>query len=752
MKELGIEGARKILGKGYYSLRKLCSFYNIDFERRWGNRYGPFVPQNHKITKIEKLDIFVDVYDLEIEGTNNFIANEICVHNSCSDPNFQNIPVRDKEAKRYTRSGIIPSKGNIILDCDYCLARGTKIETIEGARSIEGIISDLEKGPVYVYCYNGHKQRIGISEVIKGSLIKKRAKVIEVGIDNGKSVVCTPEHKFMLRDGSYKEARYLNKGDSLMPFYTSKVNLGSKKKNIKVFYQRIHLNNGRKELAHNLISEDVLGKVIRKSKYVVHHIDGNGLNNSLNNLSIVTREKHMKIHAIQSWKTPKKKRTFAWVRSKEGRDSMSERSRKWWDSLTEEERIEFGKRVSKTMKDQKIGVGKNNTMCGRRHTEETKKKIALTKKKQQIKSFLGRKHTEETKEKISKANKGRISTRKGKKFGPLSKNMKRRLSKILKGKIPWNKGKHLSEDHKRKLTKAYRESKSKENHKVLFVRNKKYRNVYSISIKDTHNYALNAGIIVKNSSMEVRIIACASRDSFLIRMIEENRDVHKEEAMNIFCLDPSNVHKELRFHSKNGFVFPEFYGSYYENCAKNLWHVCREFHLKTQEGDNIFRHLSQQGISDYDRFEKHVKFIESDFWSKYKGVKKWQEKTFDFYGKNGYILQSTGFRLGGYMSRNDMLNYPIQGPAFHCLLYSLIHIGNEISSNMGTKIIGEIHDNLLFDCVPEEKEEIKKISTYIATEQIRKDWPWLIVPLELEWEETGVDQSWDSKKEVREEE
>lgn len=43
----------------------------------------------------------------------------ISYRSSSSEPNFQNIPVRDEEAKRYTRSGIIPSKGNKILESDF---------------------------------------------------------------------------------------------------------------------------------------------------------------------------------------------------------------------------------------------------------------------------------------------------------------------------------------------------------------------------------------------------------------------------------------------------------------------------------------------------------------------------------------------------------------------------------------------------------------------------------------------------------
>src|SRR2546422_2355374 len=50
-------------------------------------------------------------------------------------------------------------------------------------------------------------------------MTKAHAKVIRVTLDNGESIVCTPDHRFMLRDGSYKAAADLTPADSLMPLY-----------------------------------------------------------------------------------------------------------------------------------------------------------------------------------------------------------------------------------------------------------------------------------------------------------------------------------------------------------------------------------------------------------------------------------------------------------------------------------------------------------------------------------------------------
>ena len=95
--KLGRPKVSKILGHNYYRLLKLYEFYGVDPKRTWGNQFGSFVPGNHTITKIEWLHETDDVYDIEVEKYYNFFANEICVHNSSTSPNLQNIPNRDVE-------------------------------------------------------------------------------------------------------------------------------------------------------------------------------------------------------------------------------------------------------------------------------------------------------------------------------------------------------------------------------------------------------------------------------------------------------------------------------------------------------------------------------------------------------------------------------------------------------------------------------------------------------------------------------
>lgn len=262
-------------------------------------------------------------------------------------------------------------------------------------------------------------------------------------------------------------------------------------------------------------------------------------------------------------------------------------------------------------------------------------------------------------------------------------------------------------------------------------------------------------------ALEVRIICAASKDPVLRARLE---DPHTDWAMHIFKLKKEQVTKDIRFYAKNMFVFAMFYGSYYKSCAKSLWDVMKEKNFKTKDGIDMFDHLIKVGVlenkndfgdhknKNFERgFVLHLRKVEKEFWKDFAGVRKWQENNQAFYKKNGYIKLATGFKCSGYMTRNDLANYPIQGPAFHCLLWSLIEINEVLKRReMKTRIVGQIHDCCLFDCYPPEKDLVMKISNEIATKKIKEMWEWLDVPLVLEFEETLVDGSWFSKKEWRE--
>jgi len=251
-------------------------------------------------------------------------------------------------------------------------------------------------------------------------------------------------------------------------------------------------------------------------------------------------------------------------------------------------------------------------------------------------------------------------------------------------------------------------------------------------------------------SLEVRISACYNKDPVLIAYIEDTtKDMHRDMAMECYCLSKKEVTKEARFYAKNQFVFPEFYGSYYAQVAPSLWNVIERAGLKTSDGRYLHDHLYGHGIANYEDFERHIREVEERFWgNRFKVYAQWKLDWFRQYLRVGGFDMLTGFRVDGVYKRNDVINYPVQGSAFHCLLWSLIQLVRWLEKKrMESVIVGQIHDSIVADVTPGELDDFLAKAKYVMTVAIRKHWPWIIVPLVIEAEVS--DTNWFEKKEYK---
>lgn len=267
---------------------------------------------------------------------------------------------------------------------------------------------------------------------------------------------------------------------------------------------------------------------------------------------------------------------------------------------------------------------------------------------------------------------------------------------------------------------------------------------------------------VDYSGIEVRISECYHKDPNMMKYIlDPSSDMHRDMAQQIFLigkLDKSQPeHKQLRDATKNGFVFPQFYGDYYKGCTEVLalqWGKLPKDKWKPGQGIampggiTLSDHLINKGIKSYEDFEQHVKDVEYDFWmNRFRVYQDWKDRWWRDYQQQGYFEMFTGFRCSGVMSRNDTINYPVQGSAFHCLLWSFIEL-DKIQREEGwdTKLIGQIHDAIILDINPDELDHVMKTVQRVTCIDLPKAWPWIIVPLDVEAEVCDVDAPWNEKK------
>jgi len=266
---------------------------------------------------------------------------------------------------------------------------------------------------------------------------------------------------------------------------------------------------------------------------------------------------------------------------------------------------------------------------------------------------------------------------------------------------------------------------------------------------------------------EVRVSACNHGDPVMANYImDEKTDMHLDTAKQCFMLTDDLITKEnkkdIKFFGKNNFVFAEFYGSWFLSCARALWKSIHEKEVVLGNGQTIIQHLASKGITklgelfkvrgkwetEKGTFIEHIKKVEDDFWNnRFKVYKQWKIEHFEKYQNQGYFDMFTGFRCSGVMGFNDAVNYPIQGPSFHCLGWVFIKVSEWIKENkLKTKVIGQIHDSIIMYVHPSEVSYVYERMKQMIEVELMQAWKWITIPMKADFEATPVDGSWYDKK------
>ncbi len=312
------------------------------------------------------------------------------------------------------------------------------------------------------------------------------------------------------------------------------------------------------------------------------------------------------------------------------------------------------------------------------------------------------------------------------------------------------------------LARTYRSSSSNPNFQNIPIRDEESMKICRGALYPRPGHQL---LEIDFGSLEVRIAACYHKDPTMLDYINNPKsDMHTDMAKQIFMLDglDKNIasHNILRQAVKNGFVFPQFYGDYFKNCAENMavtWGKLPKSRWKNGQGIQIEEdyylsdHLISNGIKSFDKFTNHLEDIEHDFWSnRFPVYAQWKEDFYEKYQKCGYVDMFTGFRCSGVMRKNEVINSPIQGAAFHCLLFSFIELDKvQHKQEWDSKLIGQIHDSAIIDCNPSELQHVAKVAKRITCELLPKTWNWIITPLDVDMAVSSVDKSWAEKEKFK---
>ncbi|MEG3438356.1 DNA topoisomerase (ATP-hydrolyzing) subunit B [Pannus brasiliensis CCIBt3594] len=187
-----------------------------------------------------------------------------------------------------------------------CFQGDTEIALADGRSiSFKQLVAEQAEGKEH-FCYTiRHDGTIGVERVINARITKKNAEVIKVTLDNGETIICTPDHRFMLRDGSYKPATSLTPDDSLMPLYRKLSDTGEPGSTIEG-YEMVWNPASDSWLFTHLVADWYnrwRGVYSVEEGEHCHHIDFNKLNNNPTNLQRLSSADYLALHRHHIEKT-----------------------------------------------------------------------------------------------------------------------------------------------------------------------------------------------------------------------------------------------------------------------------------------------------------------------------------------------------------------------------------------------------------------------------------------------------------------
>jgi DNA polymerase I len=218
------------------------------------------------------------------------------------------------------------------------------------------------------------------------------------------------------------------------------------------------------------------------------------------------------------------------------------------------------------------------------------------------------------------------------------------------------------------------------------------------------------------SQVELRIMAAFSQDTSMIEAFKNGRDIHATTAAKIFQVPLEKVTSDMRRKAKTA-NFGIIYGISAFGLSQRL---------------NISRSEAKEIIDAYFKEFPAVKAYMDDCIEKARK----NEYVETILGRRRYLrdINSRNMTMRGFAERNA-INAPIQGSAADLIKVAMIQVHHWlIKEKLRSKMILQVHDELVFDAYKDEVELLKKEIPRIMSNAVKIE-----VPLEVE---TGVGENW----------
>jgi DNA polymerase I len=222
------------------------------------------------------------------------------------------------------------------------------------------------------------------------------------------------------------------------------------------------------------------------------------------------------------------------------------------------------------------------------------------------------------------------------------------------------------------------------------IRDERGREIRKAFIPGDTNYVL---LSADYSQIELRIMAHLCEDHNMVEAFRQDQDIHAATAAKIYNVPLSDVSREMRSRAKTA-NFGIIYGISSFGLAQRL-------QLTRQEASELI----------------------TGYFNTYPKVRQYMNNSIEKAKSNGYVETILGRRrylpeihsanaLVRGMAERNAINAPIQGSAADIIKLAMVNIYKKIHRSFRTKMILQVHDELVFDVYKPELEEIKSIVKY----------------------------------------
>jgi len=252
---------------------------------------------------------------------------------------------------------------------------------------------------------------------------------------------------------------------------------------------------------------------------------------------------------------------------------------------------------------------------------------------------------------------------------------------------------------------------------------------------------------------EVKVAGMLGNDPQMIEDLNNDLDMHSHWAIKLFGLKGYSYEQvkeqfgdNERFLAKNNFTFANFFGAGFQSIAEEMRKS--EFYKEFVSGIyNMRKSKNETFDSYYYNFSlNHIKDCQNQFYERYHVYKAYQDAIVDKYYKTGYVENPFGFRRRFPLTRNEIINYPIQSTSFLLLLDSLIKIEDELEKgDWKSHLINQIHDSGKANLITYEAGDFMDM---VDDKMCNKpDLPWsTTVKMKTDWE---VGKNWFDMKHIK---